>query len=177
MKLIVTAVFAALVLMAQPVLAKGDLKSDPGKGRLPEISENDDAAERALARNIETMIRMRLAMAARTAPSAVETDPAVMARHLAALNELSEFSEQTVLGLVAAAADDDARRRLAGALAPVVSRHEQAITAAFHLLGAVPLGRDNSLVKRAEIVDQTAQRRVLATLRALADQRESRVTP
>lgn len=173
------ALVAALLVLAQPVLARGDLAPALGKGRLPEISESNDVAERALARSIEAMIQMRFAMIEKTAPrpSSADTDPAVMARHLAALNELSEFSEQTVMGLIAAAADDDARRRLAGALTPVASKHEQEIAAAFSALGAVPLGRDNSLVKRAEIVDQTSQRRVLAKLKSLADQRESRLTP
>ncbi len=173
------ALVAALVVLAQPAFARGDLAPAVGKGRLPDITETDDLAERALARSIESMIRMRFAMIEKTAPrpSALDTDPAVMARHLAALNELSEFSEQTVMGLIAAAADDDARRRLAGALTPVAAKHEQDISAAFSALGAVPLGKDNSLVKRAEIVDQTSQRRVLARLKSLADQRESRLDP
>ena len=169
----------ALILLAHPALAKGGFDAAGGPQRLPEISENDDAAERALARNVESMIRMRFAMAEDAAPrpSATETDPTVMSRHLAALNDVSDFSEQTVLGLIGAAADDDARGRLAGALAPVVAKHEQDIAAAFRQLGTLPLGRDNSLLKRAEIADQTSQRRVLATLKALADRRESRLDP
>lgn len=169
---------AAAILLAQPVLAKGDLATTP-KTSLPEISDRDDAAERALARTIEGLIKTRFAMVEQTAPrpSAAETDPTVMSRHLAALNGVSDFSEQTVLGLIGAAAEDEARRRLAGALAPVVAKHERDIAAAFEALGALPLGRDNSLLKRAEIADQASQRRVLAMLKALADQRESRLDP
>lgn len=168
---------AALVL-AQPVLAKGDLSATP-RTQLPQITTSDDAAERALARNIAALIQMRFAMVEKTAPrpSLAETDPTVMSRHLAALNELSDFSEQTVLGLVAAAADDDARRRLAGALAPVVAKHERDIAAAFQSLGTLPLGRDNSLLKRAEIADQASQLRVLSMLTAMSGQRESRLVP
>lgn len=179
MKPVSYAVFAALVFLASPVLARGDLAPALGATRLPEISETDSAAERALARRIEALIQMRLAMAEKAMPRplASETDPLVMSRHLAALNEVSEFSEQTVLGLIAAAGDDDARRRLAAALAPVVAKHERAIAAAFHALGALPLGRDNSLLKRAEIADQTSQLRVLAMLRALAGPQESRLAP
>lgn len=169
---------AAVLLLVQPVLAKGDLSATP-RTQLPHITTGEDAAERALARNIAALIQMRFTMVEKMAPrpSPVETDPTVMSRHLAALNELSDFSEQTVLGLVAAAADDDGRRRLAGALAPVVAKHERDIAAAFQSLGALPLGRDNSLLKRAEIADQTSQLRVLSMLKALADPRESRLTP
>ena len=179
MKLASSAVIAALVFLAAPALARGDLASAPGASRLPEISERDNAAERALARRIEALIQMRFAMAQSAAPRPLtsETDPVVMSLHLAALNELSDFSEQTVLGLIAAAGDDDGRRRLAAALAPVVAKHEREIAAAFHALGALPLGRDNSLLKRAEIAGQTSQLRVLAMLRALADPHESRLAP
>lgn len=172
-------VLAAFVALAAPALAKGDLAPALGAARLPAISETDNLAERALARQIEAMIQMRVAMAEKASPRplASETDPLVMSRHLAALTEVNDFSEQTVLGLVAATADDDARRRLAAALAPVVAKHERSIAAAFHALGALPLGRDNSLLKRAEIADQTSQLRVLAMLRAIADQHESRLEP
>ncbi len=178
MKPIWCATLAAAVLVAQPVLAKGDLATPP-TAALPEISERDDAAERALARTIESLIKSRLAMVERVAPrpSAIEADPLVMSRHLAALNDVCDFSEQTVLGLIGAADDDAARRRLAGALAPVVAKHERDIAVAFEALGALPLGRGNSLLKRAEIADQASQRRVLAMLKALADQRESRLDP
>jgi hypothetical protein len=168
---------AAICFLSQPVLARGDVGAAVGIRRTPELSEGDDAAERALSARIESLIQMRLAMVEHVAPrpSAGETNPAVMMMHLAALNELSDFSAQTVLGLVDAAADDDTRKRLAAALAPVVARHERDIAAAFADLRAHPLGRDNSLLKRAEIADQTSQRRVLAKLQALATQRETRL--
>lgn len=168
---------AVLCLMSQPAFARGDVGAGLGLRHVPELSESDDAAEQALAAQIESMIRMRMTMLERMVPrpAAGETDPTVMSRHLAALNEFSDFSEQTVLGLIEAARDSETRMRLAAALAPVVARHEQAITAAFAVLGTHPLGRDNSLLKRAEIVDQTSQRRVLAKLKALATQRESRL--
>ena len=171
------AAFAVLCLMSQPAFARGDAAAGLGLRHVPELSESDDAAEQALAGQIEAMIRMRMTMLERMVPrpAAGETDPTVMSRHLAALNEFSDFSEQTVLGLIDAAKDPETRMRLAAALAPVVARQEQAITAAFTVLGAHPLGRDNSLLKRAEIVDQTSQRRVLAKLKALATQRESRL--
>jgi hypothetical protein len=169
--------FAVICLLSHPVLARGDAGVAPAMRRAPELSEGDDAAERALSARIEALIKMRFAMVEQVAPrpSAAETDPTVMTRHLGALNELSDFSEQTVLGLIDAAADDDTRKRLAGALAPVVARHEQDIAAAFLVLSAHPLGRENSLVKRAEIADQTSQRRVLSKLQALATQRETRL--
>lgn len=168
---------AALCLLAQPVFARGDAAAGFSARRAPELSDGDVAAETALAGQIEAMIRMRMKMMERMAPrpAAGETDPTVMSRHLAALNDLSDFSEQTVLGLIDAATEHETRVRLAAALAPVVARQEQALTAAFAVLGAHPLGRDNSLLKRAEIVDQTSQRRVLAKLTALATQRESRL--
>ncbi len=168
---------AALCLFTQPVLARGDAAAGFSVRRIPELTEGDAAAEKALASQIEAIIGMRMTMVERMAPrpAAGESDPLVMSRHLAALNDLSDFSEQTVMGLIDAATADDTRMRLAAALAPVVSRHEAAITAAFAVLGAHPLGRNNSLLKRAEIADQTSQRRVLAKLTALATQRESRL--
>lgn len=167
------AIAVGACLLASPAFARGDAAT-PITPRLPAITA-DDAAEQALSARIESLLKMRLALAQRSAPGPSETDPVMMLRHLAAIDELSAFSEQTVLGLLAAAGDPDTRMRLAAALAPVVARHEQDLAATFAPLHQHPLGRDNSLLKRAEIADQASQRRVLDKLKDFAERRETRL--
>ena len=174
-RLATCAVFCLLLLL--PFFDRGYAAALLGIQRDSKITKGDDAAARALSASIESLIRMRLAMIEKFAPSptATEADPQVMSRHIAAINDLSDFSEQTVLGLIDAATDRDTRKHLAGALVPVVARHEQDIAVALSALSTHPLGRDNGLLKRAEIANLTSQRRVLARLNALATQPETRL--
>jgi hypothetical protein len=186
------AFFVVGTLAAQPALSRGDA-SAPALAYLgaPEASSFEDSKARSLIEQIDSLIQMRVTMMDRMAPypASDAVDPALIARRLAALQELDAFLRQTVTGLTGAAPSNETRIALGEMLVPMLDKHERTITAAFAALLEHPLvrsegwfvisrfgaeaDRNAGALMRSTSIDRAFQGRVLAKLRELAPRGET----
>jgi len=149
--------FVLVCLATSPAFARGDVGERTLAAIAPMNAPQADAP--TFADRIGAIIGMRTQMVDRLAPqpTAECSDPQVVARRVAALEELDSFARITINGLIDAAPTSELKTETSEQLTPVLLRHRQDLTAALYNLMELPLVREKGTPAAAKVADEVVR--------------------